>query len=162
MLEAQITRMSLLQNHHAGVPANLPTYLVDAHVNGKHSARTTLQEAVGKSTCRGSHIHTDFAARVDGKMLQGGFQLEPTPAYILRWFPKKVNDSLRIHCNSTLLDFLVIYQHLARKDHGLGLFPRFRQATLYEQPVQTKFRGARFRHEPWVLHRRAGLSSLRK
>ena len=132
---AQFPRIALHAND-PRIPLQLPRKLRDVHIHGINPGRVVLQQTIGESTGRATHIEANAAIHGDAEIINRAFELNPTPAGELLRAAIQCDARILSHSGSGGFCALVIYLYFAGKNHGQGLLQGFRQAALHEQGVQ--------------------------
>ena len=91
-------------------------------IDRNYPPRPVLQQAIGKTTGRGSNIEADATGYRDLSVRQRFFQLQPAPAHILQIAFKKAHLRLNIDGRSRLLYLLLVDENLPRQDQRLTSF----------------------------------------
>ena len=138
----QGSRVGSLHQVHPRVAAELVCDLSIAGVDGQHRRRTVLQEAVGKAARGGTDICACQVLHVQMPGFQCALELKAATGDIAQILAQHADGGIGRNRRSRLVELLLVNQHPARKNEGLGTLPRSGQAAFYQQLVETKLRNS--------------------
>ena len=96
-----------------------------------------LQQTIGKTSSRSTHIHARVTRWIDFPVLQRSFQFQPAAPDVSQIIAQQPNLRIRLNICARLLDLLLVHHHATGQDHRLGAFPRRNQTSLHEQFVDS-------------------------
>ena len=132
----KIAGIRAFQDHHPLVAAQLPGQLTVAHIDSVYLRCAVLQHAVGKAAGGGADICGDPAGEIQGKGIDGLFQLQPAPAHIAQAVSAHFQRNVFADRHAGLVQLPVSGKDFAGHDQRLGFLAAFRQAALKDYDIK--------------------------
>src|SRR5215218_9105204 len=131
-----------LHNDHAWIVTQRPVELAITYVDGEHPLGSSLQECVGKPSCRCSGIETGTSLHPHAKLVDGGVQFLAGPRHKAFGLVDRQR-LISAEARACFGHYHISHAHAAREDQTLSSAPARGEAPLDEQRIQSP--GAPFR-----------------
>src|SRR4029077_12104145 len=92
-------------------------------------------------SCRSAHIETILARDIDLPVFKCAFKFKSAAAYILEVFAEQPDCRIPHHLCASLVEFLIVDQHLSRENKSLGTCSGGDESAIHQESVQSDLQG---------------------